>query len=69
MHPGKILILIGLLLISVGLFWLWGIKLPFLGKLPGDFSFRKAGVTFYFPLTTCLLISLIVTFLLWLFRR
>jgi len=59
----------GIFLIGVGLFWLWGPKLPFLGKLPGDFTFRKEGMTFYFPFTTCLLISLLVSILLWLFRR
>ena len=69
MHPGKVLILFGLLMVGIGLFWVWGFKLPLLGKLPGDFTFRKEGITFYFPFATCLLISLLVSLLLWFFRR
>ena len=69
MHPGKSLILFGIILIGIGLFWLWELKLPFVARLPGDFTFRKAGMTFHFPFTTCLLISLLVSVLLWLFRR
>jgi hypothetical protein len=69
MHPGKLLILAGILLIGVGLFWLLGGKLPFSWHLPGDIEFKKEGFSFYFPLGTCLLLSLIISLLLWLFRR
>jgi len=68
MHPGKLLILLGVLCIGAGLLWLLGVKLP-IGRLPGDITIRKEGVTFYFPLGTCLLISLVISFLFWLFKR
>ncbi len=69
MNPGKILILLGAILIVAGLFFLLGGKIPYIGKLPGDVRFQKDNFSFYFPLTTCIIISIIVTLLLWLFRR
>ena len=54
---GAILVLTGILLLIVG-------KVPFLGKLPGDINIRKDNFTFYFPLTTCLLISVFLTLVL-----
>lgn len=69
MHPGKLLILIGLLCCGIGLFWLLGHKLPLVGRLPGDIVIKKENFTVYFPLGTCLLISFIVTLLFWFFRR
>jgi hypothetical protein len=44
-------------------------KVPFLGRLPGDIVYHKGGTTFYFPLVTCLLLSLVLSLLLNLFRR
>ncbi|BCR04182.1 hypothetical protein DESUT3_12510 [Desulfuromonas versatilis] len=69
MHPGKLLILAGLVLIAAGLLYLYGGKLPFLGKLPGDIRIQRDNFSFYFPLSTCILLSVLVSFLLWLFRR
>lgn len=68
-HPGKFLILFGGLLIVIGVLWLWGGKLPFIGKLPGDLRIEREHFSFYFPLGTCLLISLLLSLLLWLLRR
>ena len=69
MHPGKFLILTGLVLAIAGLLLLYGGKIPFLGKLPGDIRIQRDNFSFYFPLSTCILLSLVVSFILWLFRR
>ncbi len=68
-HPAWILILLGLLTVVVGLIWLLAPALPWLGRLPGDIAIEREQFRFYFPLTTCLLISLLLTGLLWLIRR
>ncbi len=68
-HPGKVLIIVGALLIVVGTLWLWTGKLPSLGRLPGDLRIEREHFSFYFPLSTCLLISLILSLVLWLLRR
>jgi hypothetical protein len=69
MQIGKTLIIFGLVLIAVGLLLSFTGKIPFLGKLPGDFRIEKENFTFYFPLGSCLLISLILSLLFWFFRR
>jgi hypothetical protein len=66
---GRILIIIGLVVAGVGLFMVLAGKIPFLGKLPGDFLFRGKNFSFYFPLTTCILISAILTLILWFINR
>jgi len=62
------LVTIGVLLIVLGLLWPWIAKLG-LGRLPGDIAIERGNFRFYFPLTTSLLISLLITLFLWLFRR
>lgn len=64
----RTLILIGLLIVAIGLLWPWLSKLPF-GQLPGDIAIRRENVSFYFPLTTMILISLVLSAILWLFNR
>ena len=64
----RTLILIGLCCLVIGLAWPWLKHLP-LGRLPGDFFFTRGNFRFYVPLTTSLVISLVLTLLLWLFRR
>jgi hypothetical protein len=66
---GKLLILIGVILIVLGGVLVFLPKIPWLGKLPGDLFFKGEKVSFYFPLTTSILISLLLTLLLALFRR
>lgn len=66
---GRALIILGLLIAAVGALLVISGKLPWLGRLPGDISIRKDNFSFYFPLTTCIIISAVVSFLLWLFRR
>jgi len=62
MIAGAILLLLGLVL------WL-GPKIPWLGKLPGDITYKRDNFTFYFPLGTCILLSVILTLILYLFRK
>jgi hypothetical protein len=66
---GKMLFIIGLVLAGVGLLLWSGIGKGWLGKLPGDIHYSKGNFTFHFPLVTCVLLSLLLTFLLWLFRK
>jgi len=61
---GKLLIIMGIFLVVVGVAFIWGPKIPFLGKLPGDIYVRKGNFVFYFPVVTCILISLILTLIL-----
>jgi hypothetical protein len=66
---GRVFVWAGLALLVVGGILLLGGKIPGLGRLPGDIVYRKGNVTFYFPLVTSLLISLVLTILLSLSRR
>ncbi len=66
---GKMFILLGICLIVIGLFFLFGEKIPFLGKLPGDIVVKRDKFAFYFPLATSILVSLILTLLFSLFRK
>lgn len=62
------LVIAGLLLVGIGLLWPWLSKLP-LGRLPGDIAIKRDGLSFYFPLMTSLVISVLLSILLWLFNR
>ncbi|PXX99764.1 DUF2905 domain-containing protein [Halomonas sp. LBP4] len=64
----RTLILIGLLIVAIGLLWPWLSKLP-LGQLPGDIVIRRENFSFYFPITTMILASLVLSGVLWLFNR
>ncbi len=66
---GKIIVFIGLLLVVIGFVFMLGNKLPFIGKLPGDLSFKRENYSFYFPVTTCIIISILLSFILWLFNK
>ena len=66
---GKIIIFFGLLLVVIGFIFMLGSKLPFIGKLPGDIAIEKKIYSFYFPVTTCIIISIILSFILWLFNK
>jgi hypothetical protein len=66
---GRILIVIGIVIAGVGLVLVVAGKIPLLGKLPGDFLFRGKNISFYFPLTTSILISVILTLILWFINR
>jgi hypothetical protein len=66
---GKTLILVGILLLVLGIIFSLGPKIPYVGKLPGDLYIQRGRFTFYFPLATCLVLSLVFTLVLYLFRR
>ena len=66
---GKTLIVFGLVIVVVGVIVSFAPKIPWLGRLPGDIVIRRESFSFYFPLATCLLISAILTLVLYLFRR
>ncbi len=66
---GKLLIISGCLMAVLGVVLLFSDKLPWLGRLPGDISFKRENFSFYFPLTTCILISLLLSLLFALFRK
>lgn len=64
----KLLITLGIVLLVAGLLWPWLVKLP-IGRLPGDLLIERPGMKVYIPLTTMIVISIIVSILLWFFRR
>lgn len=66
---GKVLILIGILLVAVGSIFIISGKVPFLGRLPGDILIQRKNFTLYFPIVTSILISIIITFLFWLIGK
>jgi uncharacterized membrane protein YkgB len=66
---GKMLILLGVFIILIGLLLLIGEKIPWIGRLPGDIVIRKKNFTFYFPLATSILISIILSLMFWIFRK
>ena len=66
---GKLLILLGVLIVLIGVLLLIGEKIPWVGRLPGDIIIRKKNFTFYFPIVTSILISIILTLLFALFRK
>jgi hypothetical protein len=66
---GKTLLFIGLILIVVGAIFILLPKIPWIGKLPGDIFFKGEKVSFYFPITTCIIVSILLTLLFSLFKR
>lgn len=67
---GKFVVIIGVLLVVAGVvLWRFPSLFGWVGKLPGDISVQKGNLSFYFPVVTCIVISIVVTLLSWLFRR
>jgi len=64
----KIIIISGLILIIIGIAWPWLGKLP-LGRLPGDIIIEKPNARLYFPITTMIIISVVISIVLWFFRK
>lgn len=64
----RLLITAGLVLLLAGLFWPWLSRLPF-GRLPGDIRIVREGFSVHFPIVTCIIVSIVLSLLLWLFRR
>lgn len=69
MNPlAKLLIGVGIFLVIAGLFWQFGSRFLPLGRLPGDIVIEKENMKFYFPIVTCILISLVLSLISYLFR-
>ena len=66
---GKLLVILGLAIALAGVVLWSGIGKNWLGRLPGDLNYTRGNFNFHFPIITCLLISLLLTILLWLFRK
>ncbi|MFP4471925.1 MAG: DUF2905 domain-containing protein [Bacteroidales bacterium] len=67
---GKILVIIGIVIVVIGaVIWLAGDKLSWFGNLPGDIRVEKENFRFYFPITSMILLSVVISFLWWLIRR
>jgi uncharacterized membrane protein YkgB len=65
---GKMLVILGLVVVVAGLLLMTGLKIPGFGKLPGDIVYRSRNTTLYFPIVTCLILSAALTLFLWLAR-
>jgi hypothetical protein len=66
---GKLLLGLGIVLALLGVLLLLAPQLPWLGRLPGDIRIERPGFSFYFPLGTCILVSVVVSLLAWIFSR
>jgi len=66
---GKILIVAGIALVLAGLAVTFRVQIPWVGRLPGDIWIRKENFSFYFPITTSILVSIVLTFIFYIFRR
>lgn len=64
----RFLILVGVLCLIAGFGWRWFARIPF-GRLPGDINIVRGGFSFHFPIVTCVVISAVVSALIWFLRR
>jgi hypothetical protein len=67
-HPGWALVIVGLVIAGVGLIWALAPSAPWLGKLPGDIAVEGKSYRFYFPVVTCIVLSVLLTGIMWLVR-
>ncbi len=68
-ETAKMIIILGIVLVVIGLLLLFAQKIPFLGKLPGDILIRKEHFTFYFPLATSIILSIVISLILYLIGK
>jgi hypothetical protein len=66
---GKTILFLGVVLVLVGILFLLLPRIPWIGKLPGDIFYRGEKISFYFPITSCIIISIILSLLFFLFKR
>jgi hypothetical protein len=66
---GKLFVILGIVMIVIGLGFMFGDKIPYIGRLPGDISIKRENFSFYFPITTCIIISVILTILFSIFKK
>jgi uncharacterized protein HemY len=64
----RVLVIAGILIIAMGLAWPWLMRSGF-GRLPGDIVVQRGNTTFYFPIVTCIIVSVVLSLLFWIFRR
>jgi hypothetical protein len=65
---GWVMVIVGLIIAGIGLIWVMAPNLPPLGRLPGDIVIERQNSRFYFPIVTCVVISVVLTLLTWLVR-
>ncbi len=68
-HLGRLLVIFGVVMVIAGILMMLSGKLPWLGRLPGDIVLQRKNFTFYFPLATSILISLLLTLLFWILGK
>lgn len=68
-HLGKMLIIAGIVITAIGLLLILAGRIPFIGRLPGDFLFKGKNFTFYFPLATSILLSILISLILYFLRK
>jgi hypothetical protein len=66
---GRLLLVVGAVIVVLGLVLTFAGRIPWLGRMPGDIVYRRGNFTFYFPLATSIVLSLVLTAVLWLIRR
>ena len=66
---GKTLIVLGIAILVLGMLFTFGGRIPWLGNLPGDIHIQRGRFSFYFPITTCIVISAVISLVLYFFRR
>ncbi len=66
---GRVLIVLGLALVVAGVLFTFASKIPWIGRLPGDICIKKGNLTFYFPLATCIVLSIILSLILFFIGR
>jgi hypothetical protein len=66
---GRMLIILGAVIILIGVVLILANKIPFIGRLPGDIFVKRENFTFYFPLTTCIIISIVLSLIFWILRK
>ncbi len=66
---GRTLILIGIIIVIIGIFFMFAPKIPFLGRLPGDIFYKRDKFVIYFPITTSIIISVILSLILYLINK
>ena len=62
---GKVLIVVGIVIAGIGTLLMFGEKIPYLGKLPGDINIKKENFEFHFPITTSVIISIVLSLVMW----
>ncbi|MFL5242436.1 MAG: DUF2905 domain-containing protein [Gemmataceae bacterium] len=65
---GWLLLIVGLVIAGLGLIWLFAPSIPWLGRMPGDIVIQGKNVRFYFPIATCLVLSVLLSLLMWVIR-